>query len=241
LTRYDNDEGSTVTITGTGLKAVAAAAAVVVVGAAAPGQCATPTPDFSGFWEHSSASHLPREPAPWTPLARQLLKQDQDTHWHNGVSEENTFCLPAGMPFMMSGSEGFDISQNPREMVIVNEERPSPRHIYLAGQPRPKMEDFDRTSVGYSVGRWVGDELVVDTVGFLPGATVGFVRTDTTHLVERYHLEDGGRRLRITYTWDDPKLFTKPWTYAYLVERAPPERYALEYYCDPRDGARARP
>jgi hypothetical protein len=196
-------------------------------------------PDFGGIWEHTATSHGVRVPAPYTDKAKQLIDQDRKDHWHNGVSEENTFCLPSGMPFMMSGSEGFDISYNKNEMVIINEERPSPRHIYWDGRKHADPDLFDNTSVGNSIAHWEGDVLIVDTIGFLPGVTIGGVRSEKTHLVERYQLADKGAHLRITFTWDDPDLLTKPWTYEYLMDRAPKDRLAQEYYCDPRDPRRA--
>jgi hypothetical protein len=219
----------------------ASAALLVVALAPVPAGAAPARPDFGGIWEHSVSSRPRRDPPPWTPLAQQLLKEDQEQRWHNGVSEENTYCLPAGMPFMMSGSEGFDLVQGSHEIAIINEERPSPRHIYLDGRKHPDLANYDPTTVGHSIGRWEGDVLVVDTIGFRPGATVQFVRGPQTHLVERYHLENGGKTLRIDFTWEDPQLLSKPWSYTYLMERAPPDRDALEYYCDPRDPARAQP
>ena len=198
-------------------------------------------PDLGGMWEHSATSHVKRSEIPWTSQGRKLWEDDLKQHWHNGVSEENTYCLPSGMPFMMSGSEGFDISSNSREILIVNEERPSPRHIYVDGRKHENMKTFDRTTVGNSIGRWEGDTLVVDTIGFLAGGTVMFVRTENSHLVERYHLEDHGKHLRISFRWDDPTVLSQPYVYEFLMDRAPPDRLSLEYYCDPRDPARAKP
>ena len=142
---------------------------------------------------------------------------------------------------MMAGSEGFDIAQNSREILIVNEERPSPRHIYVDGRKHPDMEIFDRTTVGHSIGRWEGDTLIVDTVGFLSGGTVMFVRSDDTHLVERYRLQDKGQHLHITFTWTDSRVLSKPYVQEYLMDRAPADRTAQEYYCDPRAPERAVP
>ncbi len=217
--------------------AIGVLASVPFFGAAA----AAEHPDLSGLWVQTATSHLTNDRPDWTAKGQKLLADDQAQHWHDGVSEENTYCLPAGMPFMMNGSEGFDLVQSPRELAVINEERPSPRHIYLDGRAHQDPKGFDRTTVGDSVGHWEGDTLAVDTVGFKPGATVLFVRSDTSHLVESYHLEDGGKHLRIAFTWTDPQLLAKPYSYTYLMERSSPGSISLEYYCDPRDPARARP
>ncbi|MEP7313377.1 MAG: hypothetical protein ABI859_12400 [Pseudomonadota bacterium] len=220
---------------------VAAVASLSFLTGIPHGWGAEPKRDIGGMWEKTHETVVNRQPVPWTDEGMRLWKEDLEKHWHGGVSEENTFCLPAGMPFMMSGSEGFDIAQNSREILIVNEERPSPRHIYIDGRKHPDMAIFDRTTVGHSIGHWEGDTLVVDTVGFLPGGTVLFVRSEGTHLVERYRLEDNGKHLRIVFTWTDPKILAKPYVQEYVMDRAPPDRTAQEYYCDPRAPERAVP
>jgi hypothetical protein len=217
--------------------AVLAAAALAVPAVAAPARAAHPS--FDGFWEHSNTSHLPRDPTPYQPgpAAQKRVEAERGQQgWVVGA--DSAYCLPAGLPFMMSGSEGFDLIQNNREIALTNEERPSPRHIYLDGRRHPDLDNFDGTAVGHSIGRWEGDTLVVDTVGFRPGSYSGLVHSDATHLTERYQLVDQGKHLKITFTWEDPKVLTKPWTYVYLMDRAAKDRYALEYYCDPHDPAR---
>jgi hypothetical protein len=105
------------------------------------------------------------------------------------------------------------------------------------------MRVFDNTTVGDSIGHWEGDTLVVDTVGFsdkgittIPG---GGVRTPDSHLVERYSLEDNGAHLLVTFTWTDPKTYTKPHTYAFRYYRAAPGYRPRDYDCDASDKERA--
>jgi hypothetical protein len=68
--------------------------------------------------------------------------------------------------------------------------------------------------MGYSVGRWDGDILVVDSAGF-NGKTwldaVGHPATEALHVTERFRRRDFGR-LEVALTIDDPKAYTKPWT-----------------------------
>jgi hypothetical protein len=72
-------------------------------------------------------------------------------------------CLPAGIPaslFIFT----FKVIQAPREIVILHEDQDPPRQIHTDGRPLPK--DPQPSWMGYSVGKWEGDMLVVDTIGF---------------------------------------------------------------------------
>ena len=85
---------------------------------------------------------------------------------------------------------------------------------------------------GYSVGRWDGDTLVVDTAGFndkggLPGR---HPQSEALHITERFRRRDFGH-LEIQFRFDDPKTYTKPWTFK-QEERLLPDTELLEYVCN---------
>jgi hypothetical protein len=128
-----------------------------------------------------------------------------------------------------------------RDEVIFAGERGGVRHFYLDGRQHPTP--WTPTPAGHSVGKYEGDVLVVETVGFTAGAVPGGgIRTPETRLVERFEVTPDGRRLTITYTWDDPKVYQKPHVYRYYFDRAPtldsggtPVSYALEDWCDAGD------
>ena len=62
---------------------------------------------------------------------------------------------------------------------------------------------------GHSIGKWDGDVLVVDTVGFLPGTLTGVTpHSDKLHVVERFTLDPATMSLKREYTADDPAYFT---------------------------------
>lgn len=118
--------------------------------------------------------------------------------------------------------------------IIFAGERGGVRHIYMDGRPHPAH--WAPTPAGHSVGRYEGDALVVETVGITSGAVVaGGMRTPETKLVERFEVSPDGRRLTITYTWDDPKIYRRPHTYQIFLERLPQGSYALEEWCDASD------
>ena len=58
-----------------------------------------------------------------------------------------------------------------------------------------------------------------------------------SHLVERFQLLEGGRKLSVTFTWDDPSIYLKPHTYELTYYRSEPETYAFEEYCHADDPA----
>jgi hypothetical protein len=141
-----------------------------------------------------------------------------------------------GMPFMMGHSAALDIVQSSDEILIIPE-MPGTRHIYMDGRPHPPLQAWEPSTVGHSVGHWEGETLVIDTMGLLPGGGIpgGGRRSPETHLIERYRLIDGGKRLSVTFTWQDPKIYVKPHTYEYIYYKDPPETYALEEWCDSSD------
>jgi hypothetical protein len=68
------------------------------------------------------------------------------------------------------------------------------------------------TRAGHSIGRWEGDVLVVDTVGFLPGALTGTTpHSSELHVVERFSLDTANTALRREVRAEDPRYFTEPY------------------------------
>jgi hypothetical protein len=121
-----------------------------------------------------------------------------------------------------------------QDEIIFAGERGGVRHIYMDGRAHPAH--WAPTPAGHSVGRREGDVLVVETVGMTAGAVVaGGLRTPETKLTERFEVSADGRRLTITYMWDDPKIYQRPHTYQIFMERLPAGSYALEEWCDASD------
>jgi hypothetical protein len=147
-------------------------------------------------------------------------------------------CPTGGIAMMMASSSPLTIVQGSIEL-LMGPEVGRGRVIALDGRPLPNVKDpnFVPTGAGYSVGRWEGNELVVDTIGFAtdvcdsrrpsgaaaPGG--GRVRSTTT-LRERYSLK--GDILSVTFTWTDPTVYLKPYTYTYTFQRLPAESEPFE-------------
>ncbi len=105
------------------------------------------------------------------------------------------------------------------------------RQIFLDGRPLPKTTQ--PSYMGYSVGKWEGDTLVVETnglndVGWLD--MEGHPQTETTHVTERFRRRDFGH-MDLQLTIDDPKAYTKPWSIKLSLNYLPDEEL-IEAICE---------
>jgi hypothetical protein len=219
---------------------IMAAAFCPLAGQPAWAQSSAGVPNLSGFWElRFDSANVP--PAPLTPAMAAEDPKVQFKHDMNAIR----WCHFLGVPYVM-GVSPIDIVQNNngKEVLISTPVRNPARHIYTDGRKHVSAETFDPVSGGNSIGHWEGDTLVADTVGFsdegvtrIPG---GGRRTPDSHLVERFHVLDGGNRLSVTFTWEDAKVFQKPHTYEFRYYRAPKGTEPREYDCNASDEARAK-
>jgi hypothetical protein len=166
------------------------------------------------------------------------LQRAHDTH-------AIRWCYNFGVPFLM-GVTPLDVIQNTsgKEIAITFPYRGPSRHLYTDGRKHVNPDVFDPSSSGDSVGRWEGNTLIVDTIGFSDEGVIGIpgggYRTPTSHLVERYRLLKNGQQLSVTFTWEDPKVFSKPHTYEFRYYRAPKGTEAREFDCNASDEERAK-
>ena len=149
-----------------------------------------------------------------------------------------TYCLPAGIPLSTLVSEVHKIVQTPGLIVILLEVDSAHRQIYTDGRKHPP--DPQPSWLGYSVGKWEGDTLVVDTVGFNDKTwldAIGHPHSEALRLVERYRRRDFGH-LDVETTIDDPKMYTKPFTIKF-THQLQPDSDILEYFCAENEKDRA--
>jgi len=141
-------------------------------------------------------------------------------------------CLPLGMPRAVMLSEVEKIIQAPGEVVVLHElDGGMARQIYTDGRPLPK--DPIPSWQGYSIGRWEGETLVVETIGFNGRSPLDrgqHPRSEAMKITERMHRRDVGH-LDVEMTFDDPLYYTKPFTVKvnYLLQ---PDTDILEYVCN---------
>jgi hypothetical protein len=142
-----------------------------------------------------------------------------------------TRCLPSGVPADDLLPGPFKIIQTPDLIVIRNEYETTFRQVYLDGRKLPA--DPEPLWLGYSVGKWEGDTLVIDTIGFngkgwLDG--IGHPHSESLHVVERFHRRDFGH-MDAEVTIDDPKVYTKPFSIK-VTELLQPDSDVTEYFCN---------
>jgi hypothetical protein len=139
-------------------------------------------------------------------------------------------CLPIGVPLAGLLSEPFKIVQSPRLIAVLYED--SHRQIYTDGRTLP-VEIAQPSWLGYSVGHWEGDTLVVETAGFNDKTwldVMGHPHSEALRIVERYRRRDFGH-MDAEMTFDDPQMYTKPFAIKVTFELQP-DSDIFEYFCD---------
>jgi hypothetical protein len=140
-------------------------------------------------------------------------------------------CDPPGVPRVYLLDGPLEIIQTSDRIFIFYEEGHYWREIWMDGRALPKNPD--PAYMGYSVGKWTDETLVVDTIGFNDKTwldNVGHPHSDALHVVERFKRIDSDT-LQITFMFDDPKAYEKPWTAAPRILKAEPGRELLESFC----------
>jgi hypothetical protein len=194
--------------------------------------------DLSGFWVRTDeagsgnwgamlAAIAPAELLPAVSAAvaadAAAMQAEQKVLEANasGVYRVPVRCAAPSLVFMMQHSGAFDIVQNDAAILIIPED-PGTQHIYMDRRPHPAMTDWVPDGVGHSVGHWEAGVLVVSTVGMESGGGI----------------PGGGRNARhmmVSFSWNDPMLYTRPHTYAFTYEKQPADSYAFESWCDVTD------
>lgn len=139
-------------------------------------------------------------------------------------------CLPRGMPLLELQPAPFKIVQTPRLLMILYETDKTFRQIFTDGRALP--EDPQPSWMGYSVGHWQGDSLVVETSGLNDRGWLdasGHTHSDSLRINERFARRDFGH-IEVKMTLDDPKTFTRPITFQFRL-RLLPDTDLIENYC----------
>jgi hypothetical protein len=171
-------------------------------------------PDLSGVWRGAGPIYRfniaqdlkPEDIQPWAEA--QFLQRVRDSRRDSPLAQ----CLPVSVPF----HDFFNLTQfvqTPTLLVMLYESPNSPhRTVFMDGRDLPK--DPNPTWLGYSIGRWEGDTLVVTSAGFNDRGwldSAGHPQTESLRITERFRRRDFGH-MDFEITIDDPKVFTKPFT-----------------------------
>jgi len=202
-----------------------------------------------GVWEGNAGSTLATNPpggldnptmylptnmktadVPFQPWAKALYEYRQA---ETTKDDPHVRCKPSGGPRMHHTPYGTEFVEVPEEKKIYLMGVGGPhtwRVIFMDGREHPK--DFDPSYSGHSTGKWDGDTLVVDSVGFNEKFWLtreGIPSTSALHLIERFTRTDHDT-LKYEVTIDDPGAYTRPWTGGWFIRwQAGEEMY--EYIC----------
>ncbi len=196
-------------------------------------------PDFSGLWELYNRSAPGRQAAnagiasevsaatpplatffdlganmegglPYQDWARDL----RDQRVADGMKDNpDAHCLPMGHTQFHMHPQPRKILQLPDLIVIIWEANYGLRQIFMDGRPLPD-NDPQPWWYGYSIGRWEGDTLVVETSNLRDGGWLdvnGSPLTDQARIIERFNRPHYGR-MTVDITIDDPAAYTRPFT-----------------------------
>jgi hypothetical protein len=191
-------------------------------------------PDLSGVWRVKQTTYLtyvtsdlkPDEIRPW---AAALFKQREDDYRKDS---DGIACLPPGPKAGISGlGLPMKIVQTPNLVVVLYEYETIYRQIFTDGRGLP--EDPNPTWMGYSIGHWEGDTLVVSTAGYNDRTTLdlgGHPHTEALRVTERFHRRDVGH-IDLQVTLDDPKAYARSWTLPVELDLMP-DGELIEYFCE---------
>ena len=196
-------------------------------------------PDLSGLWRINGLAHvfniLGNQPVEMLPWAREVYAK-RSVRFAQDSPDSN--CLPSGPTAGLFGMAPVKFVQTKNLLVIIYEDAPT-RQVFLDGRPLPK--DPNPTWMGYSVGRWDGDTLVVETAGYNDRTWLdlsGHPHTEALRVTERFRRLDTGR-MQLSMTFDDPKTYTRPWTISMDVQLAP-DTELIEFVCNENEKSSRR-
>lgn len=177
------------------------------------------------------------EDSPMRPAAAEIFRK------RSPVDSPVAQCMPQSIPRAdLHSYAPFKIIQTPGLIAFLYEIDGTHRQVYTDGRKLP--EDPQPSWLGYSVGRWEGDTLIVDTAGFNDKSwldVAGHPHSEALHVEERFRRRDFGH-MDLQVTIDDPKMYTRPFTVK-VTEVLQADSDILENVCleNERDGAHLRP
>ena len=209
--------------------------------AAAP--AATPVPDFSGVWTPvGTPATLRAEGGRKPPLLPEGERLYAERSALKGAARRAADpvarCLPPGVPRIFLQNMPFEVLQETAALTVLFQWNHRVRVIEL-GQSHDRLPMPGGAYEGYPVGRFSGEQLSIDSIGFNDGAWLdeqGLPHGNRLHLTERWYLDDGGQRLNIAFEVTDPQYYSEPWQFTLAFRRLPRTTVIEEDVCVERQG-----
>jgi hypothetical protein len=193
--------------------------------------------DLSGLWQRISPNYRRNiaadlKPDEIQPEARALVQQRMENF---GKDHMAVRCLPWGPSY--STSERLVKIVQTTGLILMLDEGLAYRQIFMDG--RALETDPNPSWLGYSIGRWEADTLVVESFGFNDRTWLdrdGHPHTEALRVTERYRRPDFGH-LKIDITLEDPGTYARPWTISLEAQLAA-DTELLQYVCNESSGGR---
>ena len=198
-------------------------------------------PDLAGIWvgdqwnpegRRPPVANATRNEAP--PMLDWAAKVFAERRANLGKDNPEVRCMPQGIPYASNLPYPFEVVNAPGKMLVLYEMYSLRRQIFTDGRELPK-EYANPSWMGYSVGKWQGDDFVVDSSGFNDQVwnidIAGHPHSDAMHVIERFHRIDFGH-MDVQVTIDDPKTYTKAWVMPVTRYTLLPDSDLLEFVCE---------
>lgn len=205
-------------------------------------------PDISGDWQAYASVADPGtgQMAALTEAGKSRVDAFFDAYGDD-MPEAGAYCVPGGMPSTMTAMVSYpiEIIQSPGRITMLAELDMQIRRIFMDGRAFPP-DDYWTTRMGYSIGHWEGDTLVIETRFLNEYLMRSWPRTENTRVVERIHranrsdvhvvrngypLENDSNDLLVfEITVTDDTLYKEPQQITMYYQRVPDDEF-LEYDC----------
>jgi hypothetical protein len=197
-------------------------------------------PDLKGQWQRIGPNRWESatNKAPLTAQYRAVYEDNLARMEAGGVGDmASWYCLPQGMPMMMSLYDPMEIVVTPETTyILISHVNDSYRRIYTDGRDWPIEGEYERTFAGYSIGRWIdegGDShysmLEIETRGFkgprvYDGSGLPLAHDDQSVVKERIHLDKADRNILYDDITVIDSALTRPWSITKKAGRVPNPR-----------------
>jgi hypothetical protein len=185
---------------------------------------------FSKYFFNILADFKPEEAPIRREAAAELTRKRTEALGYD--DSPTTHCMPIGIPRGdLFSFAPFKIVQTPGLILMLYEVDNTRRQVYTDGRKLPA--DPQPAWLGYSVGKWEGDTLVVDTAGFNDKSWLdafGHPHSEALRVQERFHRRDFGH-MDVQVTIEDPNTYSKPFSVKFTLLLIP-DSDILESYCN---------
>lgn len=195
--------------------------------------------NFNGIWEMLDAKHVTRPGGPKAPFTDKYAKEMAYFSKHfdvTNVDDRIKLCDDRGMPWVMTSrarTYPHEIYQNEDRIFVLFEGMDSERNIHIG--PKAFPSDDGASVQGYSIGRWEGKALIIETQKLMPRPMPDpFPRSAKGKVTERWTMEtlpEVGDVISVDGVYEDPEIYTEPQKLTQKWMRAKPGVRILSYNC----------